>query len=228
MNFHDELSARTTRERQRLIAAPIIGRTLAGALTRAEYIAFLTQAFHHVRHTVPLMMAVGSRLPERLNWLRKEVVHYAEEEEGHEQWILNDIAAAGGDPEEAISAAPSSATDAMIGYAYDTVMRRNAVGFFGMVFVLEGTSVSLALNAAEQIQKGLALPAKALTYLRSHGQLDREHIHHLSGILNRLDDGSDRSAVLTCARVMFTLYGNVFRELDDAHCETGEPLRATA
>ena len=226
MLFHDELALQTAGERKRLVTAPIIGRTLAGSITREEYIAFLTQAFHHVRHTVSLMMAVGARLPDRLAWLRKELVHYAEEEDGHEQWILSDIAAAGGDATRAQSSTPSWATDAMVGYAYDTVMRRNPVGFFGMVFVLEGTSVSLALNAADQIQRSLSLPAKALTYLRSHGQLDQEHIHHLSGILDRLDDAEDRRAVVQCARVMFTLYGNVFRELDDVPMSQG--LRRSA
>ena len=224
----DELAAQTARERQRLVTAPIIGRTLAGVITQEEYIAFLTQAFHHVRHTVSLMMAVGARLPDRLSWLRREVVHYAEEEEGHEQWILNDIAAAGGDADAARNSTPSYATDAMVGYAYDTVMRRNPVGFFGMVFVLEGTSVSLALNAADQIQCTLGLPTRALSYLRSHGQLDQEHIHHLSGILNRLDQAEDRDAVLKCARVMFTLYGNVFRELDEISGAANESLRKIA
>ena len=215
MNFHEQLAAQTAAERHHLVTAPIITRALAGRIALDEYVAFLTQAFHHVRHTVPLMMAVGARLPDRLAWLRKEIVHYAEEEEGHERWILDDIAAAGGDAVAAEAGVPSPATDAMVGYAYDTVMRRNPVGFFGMVFVLEGTSVALALDAAERVQQSLHLPARAMTYLRSHGRLDQEHIHHLEGILNRLECEQDRAAVTQCARVMFRLYGNVFRDLDD-------------
>lgn len=214
MPFHEELAQRTATDRHYLVQSPIIARALAGQIRREEYVAFLTQAYHHVRYTVPLMMAVGARLPTRLEWLRKEVVHYVEEELGHEQWILNDIAASGGNAEAASASQPEPATDAMVAYAWDTVMRRNPVGFFGMVFVLEGTSVSLALNAAEQIQKTLALPARAMSYLRSHGQLDQEHIHHLAGILDRLDIEDDRLAVERCARVMFRLYGNVFRDLD--------------
>ncbi len=214
MPFHELLAQRTAADRNHLIDAPIIGRALRGQITREEYVAFLTQAYHHVSQTVPLMMAVGARLPTRLEWLRKEVVHYIEEELGHEQWILNDIAASGGDAEAASRSLPAPATDAMVAYAWDTVMRRNPVGFFGMVFVLEGTSVSLALNAAEQIQRSLALPSRAMTYLRSHGQLDQEHIHHLAGILDHLDVEDDRLAVEQCARVIFRLYGNVFRDLD--------------
>jgi hypothetical protein len=214
MNFNERLALDTQADRESLVSAPIIGRALRGEIGLDEYIAFLTQAFHHVRHTVPLMMAVGARLPDRLAWLRKEIIHYTEEEEGHDQWILNDIEAAGGERVEAERSIPSVATDAMVGYAYDTAMRRNPVGFFGMVFVLEGTSVSLALSAAERIQQSLRLPNRAMTYLRSHGQLDQEHIHHLAGILDRFDCEEDRSAVTQCARVMFRLYGNVFRDLD--------------
>ncbi|MDY6949211.1 MAG: iron-containing redox enzyme family protein [Pseudomonadota bacterium] len=214
MNFHELLASRTANDREYLTGAPIIRRALAGQLLREEYIAFLTQAFHHVSHTVPLMMAVGARLPARLGWLRKEIIHYTQEEEGHEQWILNDIEAAGGDASAAARSLPSTATDAMVAYAYDTAMRRNPVGFFGMVFVLEGASVALASNAADRIQAALQLPKRAMTYLRSHGELDQQHVHDLYGILDRLEQQEDRAAVEQCARVMFRLYGNVFRDLD--------------
>ena len=218
MTFYQELSQRSAVGRQYIATAPVIERALTGRIDRAQYIAFLTQAFHHVRHTVPLLMAVGSRLPFRLEWLRKEVAHYIEEEMGHEQWILNDIAAAGGDAEAASLSVPGVATDAMVGYAWDTVMRRNPVGFFGMVYVLEGTSVALALRAADQLQQSLGLSARAMTYLRSHGQLDQEHVQDLENIVNRLEDAEDRAAVLQCAHVMFRLYGDVFRGLDEERC----------
>jgi pyrroloquinoline quinone (PQQ) biosynthesis protein C len=214
MPFIDELALYTAAERQSLVTTPIITRALAGQITRDEYVAFLTQAYQHVRHTVPLLMAVGSRLPEHLLWLRSHIVEYATEEEGHDHWILNDIAAVGADPLHAERSEPSVATDAMIAYAYDTAMRRNPIGFFGMVFVLEGTSVALALAAAEGVQRALRLPANAMTYLRSHGQLDQQHVHHLGEILNRLDRADDMQAIKRCAHVMFRLYGNIFREID--------------
>jgi pyrroloquinoline quinone (PQQ) biosynthesis protein C len=211
-----ELCARTSAARARLQAAPIIGRALRGDVTHESYLAFLTEAYHHVRHTVPLLMAVGSRLPDRHLWLQKEIVHYVEEEQGHEQWILSDIAAAGGDAAAVRDGAPSIETDAMVAYAYDTVMRRNPVAFFGMVHVLEGTSVALALNAADGIQRTLALPNKAFTYLRSHGSLDQQHIGDLARIVDRFDADADLPAVVICARAMFQLYGDVFRSLDSA------------
>jgi pyrroloquinoline quinone (PQQ) biosynthesis protein C len=214
MNFHEQLARETSADRAFLLTAPVIQQCLSGDVTCELYVAFLTQAYHHVRHTVPLLMAVGSRLPDRHAWLRDSVLHYLEEETGHEQWILNDIAAAGGDREAAAASAPNVATEAMVAYAYDTVMRRNPIGFFGMVHVLEGTSVSLALQAADRIQSMLDLPTRAFTYLRSHGELDKEHINDLAVILERLTDPDDRAAVVSCARGIYWLYGQVFRSLE--------------
>jgi pyrroloquinoline quinone (PQQ) biosynthesis protein C len=167
-----------------------------------------------VRHTLPLLMALGGRLPNRHADLRRDVIQYCEEEVGHELWILDDIRATGGDAEAAARSTPHPATDAMVACAWDTVMRRNPVGFFGMVFVLEGTSVALALQAADRIQASLGLPSTAFRYLRSHGHLDQDHVQHLAGILNRLDDPADREAVRRCARTMYWLYGQVFRGID--------------
>jgi len=211
---HARLIALTARDRTLLQSLPIISRALRGEVTRELYLQFLGQAYHHVRHTVPLLMAVGARLPARHRWLQKELVHYLDEELGHEEWILSDIAAAGGDVAAVRDGAPAIETDAMVAYAHDTVMRRNPVSFFGMVLVLEGTSVALALNAADSIQKALALPNKAFTYLRSHGSLDQQHIGHLASIVDRLDAAEDLPAVVDCARAMYWLYGNVFRSLE--------------
>ncbi len=216
MNFPEQLARSTAPDRAFLLSAPVIQHCLAGDVTRELYVAFLTQAYHHVRHTVPLMMAVGARLPDRHGWLREAVLHYLEEETGHDEWILNDIEHSGGDRSAAAASAPAVATEAMIAYAYDTVMRRNPIGFFGMVHVLEGTSVALALQAADRIQHALALPGRAFSYLRSHGELDKEHVNHLAAILERFTDEEDRAAVTRCARGIYWLYGQMFRGLESA------------
>jgi pyrroloquinoline quinone (PQQ) biosynthesis protein C len=212
--FREQLRLATARDRDDLLQAPVIIGALAGQISRARYVAFLTQAWHHVRYTVPLLMAVGAKLPDRHAALRNDLLHYVEEEAGHDVWILNDIDAAGGDRRAVVSSTPAVATDAMVAYAWDTVQRRNPVGFFGMVYVLEGTSAALAVRAADEIENSLNLPRAAFTYLRSHGTLDLEHIEHLGGILDGLTDPGDQAAVLQCAQAMFWLYGNVFRSLE--------------
>jgi long-chain acyl-CoA synthetase len=212
MSFYEHLIAATAADREQLFAAPAIATCLQGQVTLPTYLAFLGEAFHHVRHTTPLLMALGSRLPERLEWLRKPVAEYIEEEIGHEEWILDDIVAAGGDRATVRASQPQLAAEVMVAYAYDLVQRRNPVGFFGMVFVLEGTSVALALHAADLIQNALQLPDTAFSYLRSHGTLDQEHTRHLAELVNRMEP-EDQAEVLHCARVIYKLYGDIFRTL---------------
>jgi len=213
MQFYPSLLEQTREERDYLLSAPIIGQVLDGTVTLESYVAFLGQAYHHVKHTVPLLMACGARLPERLEWLRSAIAEYIEEEIGHEKWILDDIRACGGDAELVRTGTPNLPTELMVGYVYDRIARDNPVSFFGMVNVLEGTSIELATRAAGIIQERLGLPPTAFSYLSSHGSLDLEHIELFKGLMNRLDDAADQAAVVHTARVVYRLYGDLFRSL---------------
>ena len=213
MTFFDQLQDATSSERALLFSAPIIESALKGQVSLDQYVAFLTQAYHHVKHTVPLLMATGGRLSEEKEWLRNAVAEYIEEELGHQEWILNDIAACGGDKEAVRNSRPNMATELMVSYAYDTVQRINPLGFFGMVHVLEGTSISIADSAADKIRESLSLPKKAFSYLYSHGSLDQDHVEFFKTLMNQLDDPAEQAQIIHSAKVFYMLYGNIFRSL---------------
>jgi pyrroloquinoline quinone (PQQ) biosynthesis protein C len=216
LSFFDELLSATQAERNHLNSTPIIQAALLGRISRDQYVAFLTQAYHHVKHTVPLLMACGSRLPDSHAWLREAIAEYIEEEIGHEQWILDDIAACGADPLQARRSPPSAPTELMVAYAYHMIDRGNPMGFFGMVHVLEGTSTALATHAAASIQDSLQLPPAAFSYLTSHGSLDQSHVQFFESLMNRVDDAADQQAVIHGARMIYKLYGDIFRALPGA------------
>jgi pyrroloquinoline quinone (PQQ) biosynthesis protein C len=211
--FFNEIEAATADARQRLEHTPAIERCLDGQVEMQTYQAFLAEAYHHVKHTVPLLMACGSRLPERLEWLREAIVHYIEEEVGHQEWILNDIQNLGGDRESVRHGKPSLPTELMVSYAYDTVARGNPVALFGMVYALEKTSSTIATYAASQIVSALDLSPKAMSYMVSHGSLDIEHMQDFEKLMNRLEDEDDKAAVLHSAVVFYELYSNIFAAL---------------
>ncbi|EJI85836.1 hypothetical protein AEST_12380 [Alishewanella aestuarii B11] len=217
MSFYQQLIEQTQAEREYLLSAPLIQRCLKQlSFTLAEYQAFLTEAYHHVKHTVPLLMAVGSRLSSAQEYYREAIAEYIEEELGHQEWVLNDIAATGADKELVRHGQPRLATELMVAYAYDTVLRGNPLSFFGMVLVLEGTSVNLATGAAEIIQQQLQLPNKAFSYLRSHGSLDIEHLSFFEKLMNTISDAADQQAIVHAAKVFYQLYGNIFRTIEAA------------
>ncbi len=213
MSFHARLLEETADARLGLLGTPIIQGCLRGEVSLPSYLAFLREAYHHVRHTVPLLHACRAALPAHHAWLNPAMDEYIEEEQGHDEWILNDIRACGADEQAVRHGRPGHATEVMVAYAYDTIARRNPLGFFGMVHVLEGTSVSLALMAAEQIQKPLGLPDSAFSYLRSHGTLDQEHTAHFELLMDQIERPEDQADIIHAARAFFRLYGDVFRSL---------------
>ena len=213
MSFHAQLLQQTEQARMGLLSAPIIQGCLRGEVSLPSYIAFLTEAYHHVKHTVPLLQACQAALPAHHAWLKPALDEYVEEEKGHEEWILDDIRACGGDAEAVRHGRPGHAAEVMVAYAYDTIQRGNPLGFFGMVHVLEGTSVSLALLAADSIQKPLNLPDSAFSYLRSHGTLDQEHPAHFQLLMDQISDPQDQADIVHSAKAFFRLYGDVFRGL---------------
>ena len=217
-DFFTELEANTTRQRMRFLAIPQVQAGLGGTITRDTYIAYLHQAWHHVRHTVPLLQAARERLAHRPE-LAAALDEYIEEETGHDEWILADIAAAGGDADAARASAPAPATRAMVDHAYDQIRNGNPVSFFGMVYVLESVSVALAQRGAAAVANNLGLPPEAFTYLTSHGALDQDHMRFFAKLVNGLADNADREVITRMAQDMFALFGAVFASIamEDAH-----------
>mgnify|MGYP003122987950 CR=1 FL=1 len=213
MTFFEELTQATQSEKAYLFSSPLVQDALHGDVDVSSYTAFLEQAFHHVSHTVPLLMACGARLPSKLEWLRAAMAEYIDEEYGHQEWILNDIRACGGNPEAVRHGKPSLATELMVSTMYDRINRLNPVSMLGMVFVLEGTSIELATNAANTLQTSLGLPDSAFSYLSSHGSLDLEHMKFFEKLVNRLDSDDDKACVIDTARVVYYLYAQMFRTL---------------
>ncbi|MCF6323155.1 MAG: iron-containing redox enzyme family protein [Gammaproteobacteria bacterium] len=219
MPFFNTLMNATEADRSELFQIPQLQAGARGEISLETYIAFLTEAYHHVKHTVPLLMACGSRLPQNPRWMLDAITEYIDEEKGHEEWILNDIAAccahsnSATDAEAVRHGQPRPATELMVAYAYYTIERINPVAFFGMVLVLEGTSIELATKAADAIQKDLSLPNTAFSYLTSHGALDIEHMSFYEGLMNKIDDEQTQQQIIHCARMMYRLYGDIFRSL---------------
>ena len=211
--FSRRLEAATIRDRLRFLGVPQVQAGLAGTISLTVYRNYLAQAYHHVRHTVPLMQAAHARLAHRPE-LIAALDEYIAEETGHEEWILSDIAVAGGDAEAVRRSDPAPATAAMVAHAYDTIRGGNPVAFFGMVYVLESVSVALASRGAGAVAERLGLPPQAFTYLTSHGALDQDHMVFFAGLVDALALEEDRAAITQMARDMFGLFGGMFAGLD--------------
>lgn len=147
-SFYDQLAMRTSDDRDRLHAAPVIAAALSGRVRRHDDVAFLARAHHHVKHTSPpLMRACGSRVDDHHDRLRSAMARYVQDEPRHQERILADITEAGGDAEAVRHADPDRDTEALVADTDDTVTRRNPVG---LVCAPGGTRVDLVSVAADR------------------------------------------------------------------------------
>ncbi len=212
MSFYKRLVEETQSQRQELYSVSQLQDGLSGDIDADIYIAYLTQAYHHVKHTVPFLMSMGARIPQEKKDLHKAIISYLEEEVGHEEWILNDIEAAGGDKEAARNSTPHLSTQVMVAYNYYYINHKNPIGFFGMVFMLESTSVEIAAKGAQAL-KDSGLPKNAFSYLISHGELDISHMKFFEETMEQITDPQDQKAIIEVAQNTFLLFADIFRSI---------------
>lgn len=76
MSFYQTLQQATASEREHLFNAPIIEACRRGDISRDTYLAFLAQAYYHVRQTIPLLMATGGKLGQEYEWVRGAIAAF--------------------------------------------------------------------------------------------------------------------------------------------------------
>ena len=212
MSFYEQLVAETADSRDAFLSIPLVRNTIRNGATRSLYVDFLTEAYHHVKHTFPLLALAASRTSDER--YQDALVEYMEEERGHEKWILDDIRILGGDPETVRNAQGGAACRIMVGYAYYAIEHVSPYAFLGSVHVLEGMSVLLADQLADAMKASLGLESDAgFTYLRTHGSLDSEHVAFFQKLVDGFDDRNTQRVIIDSAAIFYRLYGSIFHDL---------------
>ena len=216
MTFYDRLLSETTSEREDFQSISVIQTAISQGVTRALYAKYLTQAYHHVRFTVPLLQLALDRCGADDAAYAGALKEYIDEESGHDEWILDDIKALGEDGEAVRHGRGGFACRVMISHAHYLIEHQSPYALLGMVHVLEGMSVELAQQAAGAIAAGFGdTPPKAFSYLTSHGALDMEHVQFFEDLVNTIDDTNIENLIIESAKDFYKLFGNMFRELGD-------------
>lgn len=218
MNFYEALVDSTTPDRKGFLSIPVIQEAVANGVDTTLYLAFLNSAYHHVRYTVPLLEAARTACGPDDAELAAGLTEYIREETGHEEWILDDITALGGDRDATRNARPPLPVRAMVAYAFHLIAEEGPYAMLGMVHVLEGMSVALATKAADSIRAHLDTQGPGgFSYLTSHGSLDVDHVATFADLLGAIDTPERRQTVIAAAKDFYRLYGDVFRALDARH-----------
>lgn len=211
--FYDRLVAEVEAEREAFLAVPIIQAAMRGEFSKEAYIGYLSEAFHHVKHTVPLIETVRSRIEPNRFALLDALSDYSLERKGYEKWILQDIKNSGGDADSVQAGEPAGATEELLDYMYHYVRNINPIGFFGMLFIVEITGSQLADHTVKQFMATLGLPKKCFSYLLSHSSEDMNNIDFFKTLMAQITDSSEQEAIIQVAKHVYGLYGNIFQSI---------------
>jgi hypothetical protein len=198
-------------------AAPVWQGTRAAGLY-PEYLA----ALHGVaRGAVPLMEAALARCRALASdgdavaaGLAPFLEHHIPEETGHDGWLLDDVAALGGDPDEVFARTPGASVAAMNGAQLWWIEHAHPVALLGHAEVLEGYPPEPAM--LDEFQRCTGLPDDGLRFFRRHAEIDLRHRDEIHACLDALPldpelESLIGTSALHTAGMLVRLYGEVAR-----------------
>ena len=157
---------------------------------RELYPMYLTIWHGVVRSAVPLIEAARDRArvlapgDEVAAALVPYYEHHGPEEAGHDVWLLEDLAAAGGDREAALRRLPSPRVATLVGAQYYWLRHAHPVSLLGHMAVVEGYSPPPGM--ADRLQELTGYPREAFRAIRRHERLDIKHKRELYELIDRL------------------------------------------
>jgi hypothetical protein len=211
--FYDGLAIAAARSVTSLADLPAVADTLSGKISMTTYRAFLTETFHHVRHTVPLLRLTRARTQGAEEGIRRAVHQQFVEAWGYESLLLRDLANCGGDASATRLGRPAPATRRLIEFGYDWVETRNPLGMFGMIYALEATRAHLAAPAARAITTALGLGSEGLRYLSARAEAEQENLMVLERFIPQISAPSDQAAIAEVAEATFGLLAEFLEAL---------------
>ncbi|MBW5249085.1 iron-containing redox enzyme family protein [Streptomyces poriferorum] len=179
------------------------------------------RAMHQViRASVPLMERAAARC-ERLPQdplappLARYLRAHAEQERGHDDWLLTDAEASGTAPCELTGSVPPAHVAALVGAQYYWIEHSHPVALLGYIAVLEGNAPAPGL--AGRLARETGLPQAAFETVRLHADLDDGHSADLDRLIGRLPlDPARRSLVAVSALHTVTALAELFDRIATA------------
>jgi hypothetical protein len=186
----------------------------------AAWLAFLGVLYGSIRASVPLLETARDRARDLspTDPLAAGLVDYlrahAEEERGHDEWLLQDLQSVGVAPAELLSRPPSGAVAALVGAQYYWVLHYHPVCVLGYLMVIEGNPPNR--RSLQDLQNRSGLPASAFRTMFEHADLDIGHAAELADLLDRLPLSSSHNEALGLSAIS-TIAGltRLLKELGD-------------
>jgi hypothetical protein len=116
-------------------------------------------------------------------WLHEYYLEHAEEETGHEQWLLDDLASFGISRDQALQRLPYASVAALVGVQYYWMFHVHPIAYLGYIAVVEEPAAREFLESASR-RTGIALSSMSGHVM--HARLDPDHVAEFDAALDAL------------------------------------------
>lgn len=213
--FWDRVVRETQVAKTRLYESPLFKSLCDGTMPLDKYKEWLKETYHFTRNTPRFLAAAGSKLNDDRQFIRTRFFNHAIEENGHHLMALKDLRSLGVKVEGLDQTFPRAGTNAIIAFHYYLAHFVNPVGIFGAIFCFEGLAFELCTQMAENLKARHGIGNDCVTFLKSHGHFDIEHISEAKEVLNHyIHSEEERRLVIFTANRMYDYYRFMFEEID--------------
>lgn len=200
----------------------IIKTLFAGTPDLGAYVRYLINAHHYAQHSPKVMAIAAARCMDMHPALATYLLHHAHEEQGHEQWALEDLRDLDVSEAAVRAARPVPSCAAMVGYVHYIAGYANPLGLFGWMYVLEAVGDDLGTLVAQRLKDVSGLPQGGMRFIARHGISDTDHTQELTQHIQRhVRQDADLADLSQVADVVADLYMRMFREIGEEHQQWG-------
>jgi len=134
---------------------------------------------------------------------------HAEEETGHEEWLLEDLATLGFGREQVLHRLPYTSVSSLVGSQYYLAAHVHPVAMLGYLAVLENPA---APEFLEEVAHRNHLPIESFSTLLKHARLDVGHVAEFDHMLDTLQFTQKQRDIMTMSAISSVSYLEAFFE----------------
>jgi hypothetical protein len=152
-----------------------------------------------IRATSPSMHAAAEEAQAREEHdpvcadLARYLFRHAEEERGHDEWMIDDLGVMGVSREEVLRRMPSLAVAELVGAQYFWLHHYHPIAYMSYIAVLEGPP---GVDFLESVVERTGLPREAFSTFFNHAYLDPTHVAEFDEFLDGLALAEDHHEIM--------------------------------
>jgi hypothetical protein len=138
--------------------------------------------------SAPAMQAAATRCSALVDdplaaWLQQYYLEHAEEESGHEQWLLDDLASFGAPRDQVLRRLPYPTVAALVGVQYYWMFHVHPIAYLGYIAVVEEPA---SIEFLEAVSRRTGISLSSMSGHVMHAKLDPDHVAEFNAALDAL------------------------------------------